>query len=183
MDLFFYWTNRLSPLLLPAKMLKSSFTSPSSVIQGAPVETVLEREVLAVVRALNPVTETVGQMAYLGSLPLHKELCSVVTQLVGGKRVLEFERVNRLVSSELMNAVVTNFVGKLGNLKSEMALCQTITSQVKDLTGFNPILLHQFDQEGHGTVLTEGNDGVLPSYLDLRFPASDTGASKRTICV
>jgi hypothetical protein len=39
---------------------------------------------------------------------------------VSGKRVLEFERADRLGSSELMKAVVTNFVGKLGNLKTEM---------------------------------------------------------------
>ncbi|WP_433973048.1 ATP-binding protein [Tunturiibacter lichenicola] len=156
---------------------------PLKLILGARLETVLEREVLAVIRALNPTTDTAGQISYLGSFPLRIELCSVVTYLEGGQRVIEFERLDRLVSSELMNAVVTNFVGKLGNLKSEMALCRAITSQIKDLTGFNRVLLYQFDEEGHGIVLTEENDGVLPSYLDLRFPASDIPKQARELYI
>jgi PAS domain S-box-containing protein len=68
-------------------------------------------------------------------------------------------------------------------LKSELELCQAITSQVKDLTGFNRILLYQFDEEGYGTVLTEANDGVLPSYLDLRFPASDIPKQARELYI
>ncbi|MBB5060458.1 light-regulated signal transduction histidine kinase (bacteriophytochrome) [Granulicella aggregans] len=156
---------------------------PLRLILGTPVETVLEREVLAVVRALVHNSEAAGQITYLGSFPLRQDLYSVVTHLVDGRRVLEFERVDRLVSPELMNAVITNFVGKLSKLGDEMALCRAITTQVKDLTGFNRILLYRFDESGNGTVLTEENDGVLPSYLDLRFPASDIPKQARELYV
>ncbi len=157
--------------------------TPLKLILGAPVETILEREVLAVVHGLSHGHEPEAQMTYLGSFPMRKELYSVVTHLVGGQRVLEFEEISRLVSPELMNVVITNFVGKLSKLGSELELCAAITKQVGELTGFNRILLYRFDEAGHGTVLTEENDGTLPSYLDLRFPASDIPRQARELYV
>ncbi len=157
--------------------------APLRLILGTPIDTILEREVLAVLRALTPAAEIEGQMTYLGSFPLRKELYSVVTHMVGQQRVLEFEQVDRLVSPELMTAIITNFVGKLGKVGSEMDLYRAITKQVKDLTGFHRVLLYSFDEAGHGTVLTEENDGVLPSYLDLRFPASDIPKQARDLYV
>jgi PAS domain S-box-containing protein len=154
---------------------------PLNLILGTSVENVLEREVLAVIRGLAHTEEIAGQMTYLGSFPMRAELYSVVTHLVDGKRVLEFERVEHLVSPELTNAILTNFVGKLSKLKNEAELCQAITKQVSDLTGFNRTLLYSFDEVGHGTVLAEENDGVLPSYLDLRFPASDIPKQAREL--
>jgi light-regulated signal transduction histidine kinase (bacteriophytochrome) len=53
----------------------------------------------------------------------------------------------------------------------------------KGSTGFNRILLYRFDEAGHGTVLCEQNDGTLPSYLDLRFPASDIPQQARDLYI
>ena len=154
---------------------------PLNLILGTPVDTVLEREVLAVVRGLTTKEELPGQITYLGSFPLKGELYSALTHIVEGQRVLEFERVERLASPELMNAIITNFVGRLGKLTNEIELCKAITKQVADLTGFNRVLLYSFDEAGHGTVLVEENDGTLPSYLNLRFPASDIPRQAREL--
>ena len=101
--------------------------------------------------------------------------------MVNGLRVLEFERLDRLVSPELTNAVLANFVGKLSKLRTERELCQAITRQVLELTGFNRVMLYRFDETGCGTVLTEERDEELPSYLDLRFPASDIPQQARAL--
>jgi PAS domain S-box-containing protein len=156
---------------------------PLKLILGAPIETVFERELLAVVRAIGLVAEKSGVLVFLGSFKLHGELYSVVTHCIGQERALEFERLDRLVSSELMNAVITNFVGQLTKVNTELELCQAATRQVKELTGFNRVLLYRFDEAGHGTVLVEENDGILPSYLGLRFPASDIPQQARALYV
>jgi light-regulated signal transduction histidine kinase (bacteriophytochrome) len=156
---------------------------PLKLILAAPIETLLEREVLAAVRSLTRSEEAVSLPTFLGSFKMRGELHSVVTHRAGGERVLEFERLDRLVSPELMNAVITNFVGTLSTLGGELELLQAITRQVRDLTGFNRVLLYQFDQVGHGTVLAEENDGTLPSYLGLRFPASDIPRQARELYV
>ena len=53
--------------------------------------------------------------------------------------------------------------------------------EVRALTGFNRVLAYRFDGDGHGTVVAEDGDGQLPSYLDLRFPASDIPAQAREL--
>jgi light-regulated signal transduction histidine kinase (bacteriophytochrome) len=156
---------------------------PLKLILGAAVDTILEREVLAALQAGIRSDETGSLLTFLGSFKMRDELHSVVTHRVGDIRVLEFERLDHLVSPELMNSVITNFVATLSKLNGETELLQAITRQVKDLTGFDRVLLYRFDQAGHGTVLTEENNGTLPSYLDLRFPASDIPQQARELYV
>lgn len=156
---------------------------PLKLILGAPIEAILEREVLAAVRLLNHSDEAPTLPTFLGSFKMRGELHSVITHRSGGERVLEFERLDRLVSPELMNAVITNFVATLSTLGGELELLQAITRQVRDLTGFNRVLLYRFDPAGHGTVLAEENDGTLPSYLGLRFPAGDIPRQARELYI
>lgn len=156
---------------------------PLGLILGTEVETVLEREILAVLKTLAKSNEDDGLLTYLGSFQMRGQLFSVVTHRVRSERVLEFELTDRLVNPEMTSQVFTNFVNKLNNLRSEIELCQALTEQISDLTGFNRILLYRFDDAGHGTVLCEQNDGTLPSYLDLRFPASDIPKQARDLYV
>lgn len=53
--------------------------------------------------------------------------------------------------------------------------------EVRRLTGFNRVLIYRFDAGWNGTVIAEDGDGVLPSYLDLRFPAADIPAQAREL--
>jgi light-regulated signal transduction histidine kinase (bacteriophytochrome) len=156
---------------------------PLKLILGGTVEAMLPREILAALRAPALSDAVSGLFTFLGSFTLRGELYSVVAHRVHGERVLEFERLDRLVGPELMNAVITNFVATLGKLDGEQKLLKAITRQVKQLTGFNRVLLYRFDEAGHGTVLAEENDGTLPSYLDLRFPASDIPQQARELYV
>ena len=153
---------------------------PLKLVLGTSLDTILDREILSVVRSLDRVRDG-GTVVYLGAFRLQGDLWSVVTHIAGSFRVLEFERLDRLVVPEIMNSVITNFVGQLATIKSSLDLCQAITRQIRDLTGFHRVLLYSFDDAGHGTVLAEENDGVLPSYLDLRFPASDIPQQARRL--
>jgi light-regulated signal transduction histidine kinase (bacteriophytochrome) len=158
---------------------------PLALILGTPVETVLEREVLGVLKALTnrSSNENAGLQIYLGAFQMGGSLFSIVTHRVGNQRILEFELLDRLVSPEMASQVFTNFVSKLNNLRSESELCSALTEEIKQLTGFNRILLYRFDEIGHGTVICEVNDGILPSCLDLRFPASDIPKQARDLYI
>ncbi len=156
---------------------------PLNLILGTPIDTILDREVLGAVKNLYAGNEPAGVQTYLGSFALRGGFYSVVTHRLGDERVLEFERLDRLVSPDMANQVFTNFVSKLSGLRDETMLCDALVEQIKNLTGFDRILLSRFDEAGHGTVLSEVNDGVLPSYLDLRFPASDIPAQARELYI
>jgi light-regulated signal transduction histidine kinase (bacteriophytochrome) len=156
---------------------------PLGLILGAPLETILEREIFGALTALLHSSKDKVPLTYLGSFQMRGRFFSVVTHRVNGERILEFELTDRLVNPEMTNQLFTNFVSKLNSLRGEMELCRAITEQIADLTGFNRVLLYRFDEAGHGTVLCEHNDGTLPSYLDLRFPASDIPQQARDLYI
>ena len=73
------------------------------------------------------------------------------------------------------------FVDAIGRAGSVQDIAELAVREIQTLTGFNRIMLYSFDAEGDGTVLAEASDGILPSYLDLRFPASDIPAQAREL--
>jgi len=156
---------------------------PLKLILGTPIDTILDREILGAVKNLYAGNEPAGVQTYMGSFALRGGFYSVVAHRLGDEWVLEFERMDRLVSPEMANQVFTNFVSKLSGLRDETSLCDALVEQIKNLTGFNRIMLYCFDELGHGTVVSEVNDGALPNYLDLRFPASDIPPQARELYI
>ena len=53
--------------------------------------------------------------------------------------------------------------------------------EVRRLTGLDRTLIYRFDTEWHGAVIAEDRNDRLPSYLGLRFPASDIPAQARAL--
>ena len=154
---------------------------PLKLVLGARLEELLDREVLASIAVVKTAIRPEYPTKYLGAFRVGEELFSVLSHCVGERLALEFERVDRVVSAELMNAVVTNFVSTLGSVPTEQALCAAVTQQIHELTGYDRTLLYCFDREGNGHVLAEMNNGRLPSYLDLHFPAGDIPAQARAL--
>ena len=156
---------------------------PLKLILNAPIKSLFQRELLLAIEHQLCATQPDGMVSFLGSFSLHGEIFSLMTHCVEGKPMLEFERQDRLVGAEMMNSVITNFVSTLSRLETQEDLCEAVTRQVAVMTGFDRVLLYCFDEEGHGIVLSEANSGLLPSYLDLRFPASDIPAQARELYV
>ena len=156
---------------------------PLQLVLGAEIDSIFEREVLGALRALAYLGERPALVTYLGAFQMRGRLYSVVTHQVESQRIVEFELLDRLVSPDMTNQVFTNFVGMLSQLPSEQELCVALTRKVRDLTQFERVMLYRFDEFGHGTVLAEENDGSLPSYLGLRFPASDIPQQARDLYI
>ena len=179
---FFLLTDDAGGRILVASENAEDFLDvPLRLILGARLDALMDRELLASFEVAKRHPE--GTVNYLGAFRVRHEMYSVMTHRLGGRHALEFERVDRLVGPELMNAVITNFVALLGRLPSKGALCEAVAQQVQALTGYNRVLLYQFDVDGHGTVLSEANDGQLPYYLDLRFPFTDIPSQARALYV
>ena len=156
---------------------------PLKSLTGSPLDLFLSLQIMETLKVVRETPDPVGNVTYLGALQAGARLFSVLTHLTDGQRVLEFERQDRPVGPETMNAVMTNFVGTLSRLRNQADTCQAITRQISELTGFDRVLLYCFDEAGHGTVLSESNSGTLPSYLGLRFPATDIPAQARALYI
>jgi two-component system, chemotaxis family, sensor kinase Cph1 len=53
------------------------------------------------------------------------------------------------------------------------AFGKNVVAQVREMTGFDRVLLYKFDDDGHGEVLAEDKAAQMDSYLGLHFPESD----------
>jgi two-component system, chemotaxis family, sensor kinase Cph1 len=51
--------------------------------------------------------------------------------------------------------------------------CQIIVQEVRRVTGFERVMLYQFDDDGHGEVLAEDKIEAMDSFLGLHYPESD----------
>jgi light-regulated signal transduction histidine kinase (bacteriophytochrome) len=183
---FFLLTDSLFEKVLVASENAERFLGqPLKLILGARLDTILGRELLLALDAIkNPKQRDVKELvAYLGSFRIGQDQFSVMTHSIGSSRAVEFEQLDRLVAPGMMNTVITNFVSTLERLKNNQDLCDALTEQIAELTGFERIMLYSFDEIGHGTVLSEVNRGRLPSYLGLRFPASDIPRQARELYV
>jgi light-regulated signal transduction histidine kinase (bacteriophytochrome) len=59
-------------------------------------------------------------------------------------------------------------------LAAEIAdLAALAAEEVRRITGLDRALVYRFDTDWHGEVIAEDRNEMLPSYLGLRFPASD----------
>jgi len=52
-------------------------------------------------------------------------------------------------------------------------LCQIMVQQIRKLTGFDRVMIYQFDQTGAGDIIAEDKLEALESYLGLHYPDSD----------
>lgn len=73
------------------------------------------------------------------------------------------------------------FMADLSASADLAGVARAAVREIRVLTQFNRVLVYSFDETGDGTVLAEANDGVLPSYQGLRFPASDIPEQARAL--
>jgi light-regulated signal transduction histidine kinase (bacteriophytochrome) len=76
---------------------------------------------------------------------------------------------------------VRGFLNELQAVASVEELGALAAREVRRLTGFDRALVYSFDEEWNGTVVAEDRNEVLPSYLGLRWPASDIPAQAREL--
>jgi light-regulated signal transduction histidine kinase (bacteriophytochrome) len=173
----------LEKVLVASENAERFLKQPLKLILGARLDAILGREVLLSLESTRTPKQNQALVTYLGSFRIGDDQFSVITHSIGAMRALEFEQQERLVGAEMMNSIITNFVATLGRLPNSQDLCDVLAEQIAELTGFDRVMLYSFDDEDHGTVLSEVNNGRLPSYLGLRFPASDIPKQARELYV
>lgn len=97
--------------------------------------------------------------------------------------VLSFEPASEMEAHALdrLYPRLQRFIDSIEGRADVAELGALAAAEVRDLTGFDRVMIYRFDAEWNGTVVAESGNGRLPSYLDLRFPASDIPAQAREL--
>ena len=156
---------------------------------GRPVEAVLGSEVARKLRDAvenengsierNPIAIVGAGVEVDGSLRsfeviAHRSDQSVVVEL-------EPSPVDEATLSRWLYPMVRTFLSRLENEPSLVDVCRVVAAEVRKITGVDRVLIYRFDEGWHGTVVAEDRNDVLPSYLGLKFPASDIPEQARAL--
>ncbi|MFI2741875.1 ATP-binding protein [Zhouia sp. PK063] len=77
---------------------------------------------------------------------------------------------------------------KLGNIMTVLGtepdvkkMCQAASIHLKDLLGYDRVMIYKFDEEWNGEVIAESREEDLESWLGLHYPASDIPSQARQL--
>lgn len=75
---------------------------------------------------------------------------------------------------------VKSTITRLQKAPTLLDMCQIVVNEIRRITGFERVMVYQFDPDGAGRVIAEATDHETP-YLNLRYPASDIPKQARQL--
>jgi diguanylate cyclase (GGDEF)-like protein len=76
-----------------------------------------------------------------------------------------------------------NIVAGLRRAQTVSQLCDELAQQIRQLTGFDRVMIYRFDEAANGSVVAEDKADGLSPYLNLHYPASDIPAQGGALSV
>lgn len=157
-------------------------TLPVEQALGRPLPEVLAEGGAALLQDLRGPLPDQG-IAHLRAVTLAGQAYNAILHRHEGALLLELEEAapGEQGSLDALYPQLRACVDELQAMPGLEALTKAATAMIRRITGFDRALLYRFDAAWNGTVVAEDRNEALPSYLDLRFPASDIPAQAREL--
>lgn len=121
-------------------------------------------------------------LALLQPITVGANFYNVTAHRVRDLLVVEFElRDDPRSSLDSLYPNIRAAVEEIQSAETPEQLFGIAGAHVRTLTGFDRVLIYRFDAQWNGQVVGEQRNDALPSYFDLRFPASDIPAQAREL--
>jgi two-component system, chemotaxis family, sensor kinase Cph1 len=98
-----------------------------------------------------------------------------------GLALLELEPTDPGTAPQWPHQPLHRAIVRLQSAAKLQELCDAVVSEVRKLTGFDRVMVYQFDEDGHGVVRAELKEDELEPYLGLHYPASDIPRQAREL--
>ncbi len=163
------------------RMLRSSVAQalkqPLETVVGREIARQLDRGLRSAPRQGRPVlVRTIEFNGEDGSWPVH-----AIAHRTDAGIILELEQAPESEEISSVHAHVDSFTLGVEAAESVMEMGQLACQEVQRLTGFDRVLIYQFDDDWNGTVVGEAGTGRLAALLHHRFPAADIPAQAREL--
>lgn len=112
---------------------------------------------------------TIGDEAYM-----------LIVNSADGHYLLEFEPERADLDADLQNHVGRSLSEMLGDRQLNLLL-NNAANQIKQVIGYDRVMIYMFHEDGHGEVVAESRNEELPSWLGLHYPASDIPKQAREL--
>jgi len=153
---------------------------PDEII-GIPVDRILAADLLHDIRGrLQTVAGTgIVERLFGQTLKVGGPLFDVAVHISGGETVLEFEPATSSRHAPL--SVLRSMLARVEHQTNPQSIYREAARQIRALTGFDRVMVYRFSDDGTGEVVAESAASGLPSFLGLRYPASDIPVQARAL--
>ncbi|HEY1684522.1 MAG TPA: ATP-binding protein [Tepidisphaeraceae bacterium] len=164
----------------------SSGKSSASPLPGKPLSQFLGEKNFRLLQAKLDSINIDDRLFHLGSIsipwqddPAHP--FDVLAHRHDNLLIIELESIEHYSDVEDFPSRVIDFIISLESKPRPEEISDIAAREVRRLSGFDRVLIYQFDVDWHGNVIAESRNDNLPAYLGHRFPASDIPAQAREL--
>lgn len=97
---------------------------------------------------------------------------NMIISLSGDNYILDFEPELSDLYSDPQNVVGASLSQMLADKDIDVILENTVR-QIKNIIGYDRVMIYKFHEDGHGEVVAEEKETPLDTWLGLHYPASD----------
>lgn len=95
--------------------------------------------------------------------------------------ICEFEAWQTTDENISMQRIMSTALAVIQSATSFDELLHHVSKLVKDITGYDRIMIYKFHKDQHGEVIAEAKEAHLETWLHLHYPASDIPAQAREL--
>ena len=142
----------------------------SSLLDGCDFESIQHAITKGQWEKVNPLRLTVGGKLLDGII--HRHAAALILELESTSAARRHESAQHSLRPALIS---------LQFARTLQTLCDKVVQEVRDLTGFERVVLYRFHAGGDGSVDSESKEPFLEPYLHLHYPASDIPKQAREL--
>jgi len=99
-----------------------------------------------------------------------------------GRLVFEIEPDDTAnAEMSLLHREVQRSLRRLQRAETVETLCQSVAEQMRDVSGYDRVMIYRFDASWNGLVIAEAKVDALEPFLGLQYPASDIPKQARAL--
>jgi len=164
------------------RVLAASKNCPEVV--GASVDDLLQKQYDAVIPAFAEIFEEACQQSEGKQVKRRSVELPVGSRIASAHHHRGYCLIEVLTAQEVEDVQASDLVGRLfvemeGQTLEEIYDC--VVQTIQDFTGFDRVMLYQFLEDGHGSVIAEARREEQEAFLGLHYPATDIPAPARRL--
>ncbi|WP_405211815.1 ATP-binding protein [Dokdonia sp. Asnod2-E02] len=86
---------------------------------------------------------------------------------------IELEPVVAQAEAHIVQRQLSDIITDLSQAITVRGMCDKTANLIKELTGYDRVMVYKFDQNWNGTIISESREVALESWLGMHYPATD----------